>query len=83
MKSKLEALIRETVETLFGVSEVNFVVEHTELSHGDYAANVALVVAKQTGKNPKEVAEALVANLQINMPNFTSDNNMCSDMSVT
>ncbi len=40
---------------------VDFVVEHPqELSHGDFATNVALVLAKQVGKSPREVATELV-----------------------
>ncbi len=49
----------------WGFSEVDFVVEHPgELSHGDYATNVALVVAKRKGAGPRPVAEQLVAALQ-------------------
>ncbi|HWO07678.1 MAG TPA: arginine--tRNA ligase [Candidatus Paceibacterota bacterium] len=40
----------------------DIVLEHTaDLSHGDYASNVALVYAKQLGKNPRELAEQLAA----------------------
>jgi arginyl-tRNA synthetase len=34
-----------------------------ELSHGDYATNIALAAAKQVGVSPKEFAERIVANL--------------------
>ncbi len=34
-----------------------------ELSHGDYATNIALVAAKQAGVSPKEFAEKIVAGL--------------------
>lgn len=34
-------------------------------SHGDYATNLALLLAKNLGKNPREVAEKLITNLQI------------------
>jgi len=44
---------------------VDFVVEHPgELAHGDYACNVALVLSKQVGKTPREVAQLLHAALQ-------------------
>lgn len=43
-----------------GLPEVDFTIEHPDnLSFGDYACNVALVAAKQTGKNPRELASAL------------------------
>jgi len=37
-----------------------------ELSHGDYACNVALQLAKDAGKNPRELAEEIVAALPKN-----------------
>ncbi|RJR12918.1 arginine--tRNA ligase, partial [Candidatus Parcubacteria bacterium] len=42
-----------------GVSAKDVSLEHTELSHGDYATGVALQYAKQTGKNPRELAEEI------------------------
>ena len=34
-----------------------------QASHGDYASNVAMQVAKQVRRNPREVATALIAQL--------------------
>lgn len=35
--------------------------EHpSDLSHGDYSTNVALILAKRSGKNPKDLAEEIV-----------------------
>ena len=34
-----------------------------ELSHGDFATNVALILGKQQGVNPLEIAESIVKNL--------------------
>lgn len=43
----------------------NFSVEVPEAAeHGDYASNVAIVLAKKEGKNPKEVAEAVALRLR-------------------
>ncbi len=61
MKSTLEKLITEAVVELFGISNAPFTVEHADLTHGDFATNVALVIAKEVGKSPKEVAEAIVS----------------------
>ena len=48
-----------------GLSEVDFVVEHpSELSHGDYACNVAMVAAQTLSKNPRELAEEIVSKLE-------------------
>ena len=61
----MEQTIKETIETVLqelGITDVSFVVEHpVDLSHGDYACNVAMVAAKKVGKNPREFAEELVA----------------------
>ena len=47
-------------------SEVDFSIEHpADLAYGDYATNAAMVVAKELGKNPREVAEELVEKLSI------------------
>jgi arginyl-tRNA synthetase len=55
--------IRKAIQgvlTGLGVTDVDFVVEHpADISHGDYATNVAMVCAKKVGKNPREVAEQL------------------------
>ena len=64
MKESLSKLVAEALSELFGIGEVSFVIEHPkDMSHGDYATNSALVVAKQLDKNPKEIAEQLVAYL--------------------
>jgi len=55
--------IRKEVEKVLkelDLEQVEFTVEHpADTSHGDYATNVALVLGKKLGKNPKELAEAL------------------------
>ncbi len=61
----LKKHITETLEKL-GFSGINFVLEHpTDLSHGDYATNVALVIAKQMGTSPHSAAETIVSNLEM------------------
>ena len=59
----LSRAITEAIETLQFPS-VSFVIEHpSDISHGDYATNVALILGKELGKNPKELAEIIVAEL--------------------
>ncbi len=57
----MEQAIRIAIQNVFlelGIPEVSFSVEHPgETTHGDYATNVAMVCARQVGKNPREVAE--------------------------
>ena len=44
--------------------EPDFVIERTRSrEHGDYASNVALLLAKPTGRKPRELAEAILASL--------------------
>lgn len=63
-----------------GISEVSFSVEHPgELTHGDYATNVALICSKQLGKNPREVAEMVVREIQTSLQENTS---IISDISI-
>lgn len=64
----METVIREAVRDALdelGYGEVDFSVEHPkELARGDYASNAAMVVAKEAGKAPQEVAEQLLAALE-------------------
>lgn len=64
----MEAIIRAAIESVLtdlGITDVDFSVEHPhDLSHGDYASNVALVVAQEQKKNPHEMAEQLIALLE-------------------
>ena len=63
---KLKNLIEEALKNL-DILDAAFTLEHpTELSHGDYATNVALVCSKKLGKNPREVAEMVLAELEKN-----------------
>lgn len=63
MKQQLEQLIREAVSAEFGsdISQgVVFSVAYPpKPGMGDYASNVALILAKKVGENPKMVAEKL------------------------
>ncbi len=64
MQNQLIEAIKTVLSSL-GVGEVVFVVEHPgDLSHGDYATNVALIAAKQVKKNPKVLAEEIVSKLK-------------------
>ena len=70
MRKKLEALIQNAVETLKkeGVIavdiSVNITLERTrDAQHGDFASNVAMMLAKPAKMNPRQLAEKLVAAL--------------------
>ena len=62
MESTIISLIHTALKDCFDIEGVSFAVEQpNDISHGDYATNVALVVSKQLGKNPYEVAQELVS----------------------
>jgi len=64
ISEKLKNSMSAALENL-EVSEVGFSLEHpAELSHGDYATNMALVCAKIVGKNPKAFADEVVGELK-------------------
>ncbi len=59
MNELLHEEISKALATL-GLPEAGFVVEYPDNpEHGDYSSNVALVLAKQSGQKPREVAERI------------------------
>ncbi len=68
MEKELRAAIQSMLSTL-GIAPVEFSVEHPgDVTHGDYATNVAMVCAKQLGKSPREIAEQFRATLEGKIP---------------
>jgi arginyl-tRNA synthetase len=69
MEEILKTLIGDAARNLYGINDVAFSVEHPkEINHGDYATNIALVISKQLGKSPIEVAKEILAYLQDHKP---------------
>jgi arginyl-tRNA synthetase len=60
---ELKAVLAASVKKLFD-EEVEVELTRPDEQFGDYATNVALQLAKKTGKNPREVAEAVVGELK-------------------
>lgn len=59
--------LQKAIAEAAGIEASSVHLEHPqELSHGDYATNVAMALAKERGVNPKELAEE-IAN-KINLP---------------
>lgn len=64
MKEVIKTAIEDAIEEM-GLPSADFAVEHpADLSHGDYAANVAMVLAKTAGQNPRGLAEEIAAKLE-------------------
>ena len=73
MKSELECLLREALRSLVPVvlsepaDPAQVVVERArDAQHGDFQSNIAMRIAKAARKNPRELAQALVAALPSN-----------------
>ena len=73
MKAVLSALLEQVVTTLKkdGVLaddvSVKIVIEHTrDPSHGDFASNLAMMLAKPARQKPRDLAEKIVAALPEN-----------------
>ena len=73
MKSELERLLREALRTLVPAvlpepaDESQVVVERArDAAHGDFASNIAMRLAKSARKNPRELAQSIVAALPAN-----------------
>lgn len=63
MKNELTQVLEVACQDLFGVS-VAVELTRPDEQFGDYATNVALQLAKQVGKNPREIAEVLAEAVQ-------------------
>ncbi len=64
----IKSLILNTLTTL-DLPQADFVVEHPgDLSHGDYSTNIAMVLSKKVGENPKELSERIKTELEKNIP---------------
>jgi len=73
LKHEIKTLLTQSISSL-KTSEVlpadiepNIQISHTkDQSHGDFACNIALMLAKPAGKNPRELAQQLVDALPAN-----------------
>ena len=72
MQPAIRTAITTALKSL-DLPEVDFSVEHpADISHGDYATNVAMVAAKQAGQAPRQIAEQLAAALANIVPEVSS-----------
>ncbi len=67
MKSNIESLIKQAINKLQqqGVLDAELepkiqVTRTRDVSHGDFASNIAMLLAKPAGRNPRELAMALI-----------------------
>ena len=68
MQLKIKNLIQEALRNL-NIKEVDFVIEHpADLKMGDYSTNVAMVLAKTTKINPKDLADKIAKEINKKLP---------------
>lgn len=64
IQNKIELLIKEALEKL-SMEVGDVLLEHpNKIEHGDFSTNVAMVLAKETGKNSKELAKEILKNIE-------------------
>lgn len=64
----LGAQVKNLIKSVVGEDSLVFSVEVSEdKSHGDYSSNIALVLSKKLGKNPREVAQDLANKIKSNL----------------
>ena len=61
---EITKLIKDTLKKI-NIEDANFIVEiPNNKTNGDYSTNVAMELTKKLHKNPKEIAELIVANIE-------------------
>ena len=75
-KNKMQNIIKKIIEDscqVLGLPKANFVIEHPEnTDFGDFSTNISLVLSKQVGKNPRELAGVISGEISKNLPNTIS-----------
>lgn len=72
MKEDSEQKVAAVCQDMFGVA-VTVELNRPEEQFGDYATNVALQLAKQLGKNPREIGEGLAVKLRETLAEAVTD----------
>ena len=70
MKKQIQQLIKDAIQSAFGIDfdTEKIKVDYPPEGMGDFSTNVALLLAKEVGKTPMEVAEALKEKLGFEEP---------------
>ncbi len=72
MKNYLLEAVRESLRSL-NYSAENVIFDKPKIAaHGDLTTNVAMILAKSVGKNPRDVAQAIVRNLKLDPQRVTA-----------
>ncbi len=68
----IQDIIKKLIDdacVVLGLPQASFVIEHPDnVDFGDFSTNIALVLSKQVGKNPRELANTILEEVQKNLP---------------
>lgn len=64
MKEEIQNLIKNIVFDLYAIETDTKLEVPKDTTHGDLSSNIAMVLSKQVGKNPREVALEIVAKIK-------------------
>jgi len=65
IQQHIEHSLRKAVASAFGLTSEDIELDHpSDLSHGDYASNIALRLAKELNDSPRNVAEKIARNIE-------------------
>lgn len=65
MRDELASAVAAAIKKLFGI-ETNVELSRPDEKFGDFSSSIALQLARETGKNPREIAEAIAGELNGN-----------------
>ena len=65
---ELKNLIRKALKNLGLEADLIHLEHPEEMLHGDYSCNIALILAKTSGANPKDMAEKIKKEIEKNLP---------------
>ncbi|MCC6520546.1 arginine--tRNA ligase [Candidatus Nomurabacteria bacterium] len=70
IQKKIQTYIADTCRALGIETSVILLEQPSDMSHGDYSTNIAMVHAKIRGVNPKALAEQIVEEMNKNLPAY-------------
>ena len=67
IRSEIESIIENVCRELYPEATARVVLSRTDEQFGDYATNIAMQLAKQIGRSPKDIAQEIIDALQSNL----------------
>lgn len=64
MKEQIQNLLKKIVLDLYGIETDPKLEVPKDTTHGDLSSNIAMILSKQVGKNPRDLAQEIVTKIQ-------------------